>query len=759
MKPSGTLVPADYLGSVVLADLELQPPRKPRLPPEIVVVPVGPDKILFEGAKRTQVLSGTSSRTLLFSVLEQLDGTRSWEEIAAAVPKASFTDVSTIITLLFSCGLLEDGVSPPPPDELRDLDSFFGRFVDVTRNNRNRGEAMARLYRAPVVTAGSAGAAEMIAVQLSEASAAPRFVDDADGDLAGAPLLIAVATEEREDLAPIIAAARRSGVPALHVRIGRNEVQIGPLFIAGQTACYDCFRALHDLPPGDADPLRAPMWLSLAALQAMHLISRTADVRLGAGFESYENTRHGTIHHLRHVARLPGCPTCGIAGPPIDPDSPAMLAWLYHNSVGMPPREIGSRRVHQRHYLAQNIEETKRPADPYHGATVTPLPSADFANGSGLRLETIAALLRHAAGFQEVEGEPRRIAPTGGGMGSPELFVIVRAMDGLRPGIHHYHAPRHVLEWLYEPAAADISAALGAASWDWPCTIVGAGALRKLHSKYANFAYRLVNLDAGIALHILGDLASRSGLAMAEATDAHDEALAQLIRVPRKDNRYVITFALGVGVATATTRRFTKLGARILDVLVDQSNLAERPAPPAARRAAAPWNAAALLTRRSQRTYAEQAVPRSTIQTLAIAARDAGAPLRQWWLVRLGSRELPPGIYEFDGDDLLRRGAAPELDDLRRCLNQTGLAAAPAILFFTANLAAALRARGARGYRETLLQAGAACASVLLTAESLGVGACPTAGIVEYGFRRITGCDGYHDCPMIGVTLGYSPEE
>src|SRR6266446_1435955 len=178
MKPGGVLVPAEYLGSVLLSDPEVEAPRKPRLPPEIVVLPFGPDKLIFEGAKRTQVLSGTSSRTLLIAVLKQLDGTRTWDEIAASVPQASLEDINNIVTLLFSCGLLEDGLSPAPPDGLGELDSFFGRFVDVTRNNRNRGEAMTRLHGAEVALAGSRSAAKTISAQLSESGARPRFLSE-----------------------------------------------------------------------------------------------------------------------------------------------------------------------------------------------------------------------------------------------------------------------------------------------------------------------------------------------------------------------------------------------------------------------------------------------------------------------------------------------------------------------------------------------------------------------------------------------------
>src|SRR6266446_6651199 len=107
MKQNGIFVAANYLGSRLQADPEVQPPQKPRLLPEIIVLPFGGEGLLFEGGKRTQVLTGTSSRTLLPAVLEQLDGTKTCDDIAAAIPRASVSDIKNIIVLLFSCGLLE----------------------------------------------------------------------------------------------------------------------------------------------------------------------------------------------------------------------------------------------------------------------------------------------------------------------------------------------------------------------------------------------------------------------------------------------------------------------------------------------------------------------------------------------------------------------------------------------------------------------------------------------------------------------------
>ena len=486
MKQDGILVAATRLGPRFQADPELRLPRRPRLPPEIIVLPFGCEGMLFEGGKRTQLLTGTSSRTLLPAVLEQLDGKKTIGEIAAALPHAPSNHIRNIIAVLFSCGLLEDGISPPPAHHLRDLDAFLGRFVDVTRNNANRGEAMLRLCGSRVAIVGDAEAAKLISGQLRAAGAQPEVLVDPDlegisEEIHEDDLLIAVTTRQGQNLSHVLDAAYRRGTRVLQVRVGEKEAQIGPLFIPHRTACHECAQQLYGPPEGDASLGSLPLWLSMASLQAVHVIARTADVRLSGGFESYEQTAHGLVHRFRYVARLPGCSKCGIDGSKLLENSGELLAWLYHNSVAMPPQEVSSRRVHQWHYLAQNVIETGRVPEAYQGGLVTDLPvvvpSKDHAIEAGLELglgvNSLATLLNYSAGYQSIEQEEvRRIAPTGGGMGSPDLFVIANSVQGLRRGLYHYHSPRHVLEWLRDVVPEDVIAAFGAIRWEHPCTII-----------------------------------------------------------------------------------------------------------------------------------------------------------------------------------------------------------------------------------------------------------------------------------------------
>jgi hypothetical protein len=138
--------------------------------------------------------------------------------------------------------------------------------------------------------------------------------------------------------------------------------------------------------------------------------------------------------------------------------------------------------------------------------------------------------------------------------------------------------------------------------------------------------------------------------------------------------------------------------------------------------------------------------------------------VRLWLAVSQGDAALAPGVYELAelADPLVARLVAPLTrreascvrEQVEHCILQRGLAAGPAAIFFTGDLARALTQRGPRGYRELLLMIGSQAARVLTTASALGIAACPSGGLLEDGFRALTHTDGYRDCLLFALGLG-----
>jgi SagB-type dehydrogenase family enzyme len=175
----------------------------------------------------------------------------------------------------------------------------------------------------------------------------------------------------------------------------------------------------------------------------------------------------------------------------------------------------------------------------------------------------------------------------------------------------------------------------------------------------------------------------------------------------------------------------------------------------------------AMLARRSIRTFAHEAVPPDTLRMVLgeggamvsrrQAAGAASLPVKLWLAVNVAGDGLPAGVYEVEPGRPARlrlRRAGCTREDTIECLLQKSLGAAPAAIFVTGDFAEATQRRGARGYRDLLLHAGAAAGRMLIAATAVGLASCPSGGLMEEGFRALAGTDGYRDCVLFAVVVG-----
>src|SRR5207249_2726738 len=200
---------AESIGRHFSADADLVPPDHPRIPPELLVMPFDEDGLLFVGTREPQLIRGKAARDLLPRLVPQLNGRSTVEELASRFPQLTPGTIRNAVTLLYSRGLLEDGCPPPAAADLQDVDSFLGRFVDVTRVNRNRRQALDRLQASSVLVGGSDEAADLMQRQLSGSGIGRLGLEkDSAPSLPGCSLLVAVATRESDDLASLLERAR-----------------------------------------------------------------------------------------------------------------------------------------------------------------------------------------------------------------------------------------------------------------------------------------------------------------------------------------------------------------------------------------------------------------------------------------------------------------------------------------------------------------------------------------------------------------------
>ncbi len=712
------------------------------------------------------------------------------------LPFLSRESLVNVVSLLYSCGLLEDGNSPPPPTKYQDVDAFAGRFVDVTRLNRNRSDVLQRLHNTRLAISGNGNTSRLLKKYLDGCGIGfVRCLDQSDLQQENVNFIVGIASNEQDDLSQVFEKAWSRGITGYHVRMAEEIIQFGPLFIPGISSCYDCMRRIHGIPIGDGEPEELAFYVSFAAMMVLQTITRLATIHTYNGLHEYRKTKHGLKSELRRTARLPGCENCGIKnGRSLDLNDPALTAWLFHSSISLPPRFLLNCRKHQNHYKITNIALTRNRDEPYYGLPTFPLPPARISRDSSSRqensnnrlvdIEDLATMLWAASGYQEdVPGSHRRIAPTGGGLESPELFAIVVSLENLHTGIYHYNGLNHSLEKTNDVFSESLlKCALGITLTQLPaCIVIGMGNIGRVHTKYGSFSYRIIGQDAGIAISYLFDVSSLLNIKVEEYRNMQDAMLGEICAVPIGDRKYIPTFAIGLGAErrSFSVNRNSSSDSQLLRMVIDASGLPlneySASLNSSKRHLKIPYAIpeardyeVAVLRRRSIRSYKDQGIPLPTMKQICAQGVDivrqridAGGPEHMigiWVAISKPADGLTHGFYTFQPEDcelVLRREGCIE-EELRQCFIQESSGASPAAIFITGNFEQALKDRGMRGYRELLSQGGVATGRILVSITDLGLAACPMGGFIEEGFRRFVGNDGYHEGVIMAITLGYS---
>ena len=230
------------------------------------------------------------------------------------------------------------------------------------------------------------------------------------------------------------------------------------------------------------ETLRSQHWRPLSA--AAHMFSRWGDMRVDKGmqFPSFEElvVSYGT------------------------PPGPAIERRADGQAVMLPPPERAPLDdTLFRRYTGRNFD----------GAAVLPMATA-------------SRLLQRAFGSQgEREMAPdafvlKKLSPSAGGLHPTEVYVMAQRVEGVAPGLYHYHPVRHALEPLAAMDTAQTAelAMRMVADQDWfvdaPLMIVLAARVERNFWKYRNHAkaYRALLLDAGHLSQTFYLLATEAGM-------------------------------------------------------------------------------------------------------------------------------------------------------------------------------------------------------------------------------------------------------
>ncbi|MBV9110954.1 MAG: SagB family peptide dehydrogenase [Gemmatimonadetes bacterium] len=396
-----------------------------------------------------------------------------------------------------------------------------------------------------------------------------------------------VLAEAGADLSALDERFAAAGVPWLHASIDvtAGTALLGPYFDPHHTLCYPCFRAgaAAAVPPssegeGEEEALAARTLADLLTMQALYALGSTAPLAVGQTCTRYR-IDEWTAEEDAVAARLPDCPRCSSAvqSPPptsaaaerVEPDPALVLAAAYEDLAGFPAYQV-TPKAHQAHYRVQNIALTGE-AKHYRCASHVALPAADPLSAltasreptRRMGVDELALLLRLVGGvraFPEAGGgKLRRWAPTGGNLGSVELYVVVNDVVGVEPGSWYYDPHLHALARLHERSdggQAPFPRHLASAGDELAAAVLVLGAAyHRVARKYGPRAYRIVHLDAGVALAQLDAVAAALGIGVEVAEGFDEEAAARWLDLspPMEMVTAMVALAPGPRAAGKTT--------------------------------------------------------------------------------------------------------------------------------------------------------------------------------------------------------------
>lgn len=172
-----------------------------------------------------------------------------------------------------------------------------------------------------------------------------------------------------------------------------------------------------------------------------------------------------------------------------------------------------------------------------------------------LTLGQLSTLLYHACGvtgFKAAYGYdrlPLRSFPSCGALQAPEVYLLIRAVGAVEPGVYHYRPSEHALERIGDADGGTLRAA-GGANWAVleraAVTWIITGCYDRLRWKYGPRAYRLMCMEIGGLAENLCLAAQALGLGACALGDFADTPAEDLIGLTSPDEFALLLVAVGV---------------------------------------------------------------------------------------------------------------------------------------------------------------------------------------------------------------------
>jgi len=541
------------------------------------------DRVIVAGGLRRHMLTGSDACRVATELIPVLDGRRTVSEACRA---SGMTEqaASQAISTFRGLGLVEYADRPFQDHATlaSHVSAFLSRAVHAAGTYRNSQDSQEALATSAVVVLAGAPIATPLRADLLACGIRSVVIGDAEDVKAVEAAIVAAArwphhlvlgVEDpsiRTALTSTEATCREQAVPFLRAARDGTTAELGPLFLAGYTACYECFNQDHaeDLPgrpgetalPHDADSRALDE--AFAAMIAEETLAVLGHVRTAQTYRAVSLislTGDDSDQRLTFVPRS-DCAVCGALSPC---QNEADVAGIYEWEVQGMPRllfppgaqtaqaalarpdivELATRRASfpaGPSYPLASEAEMYAPTSFHHGMEVSFPAQLGPAHLARILIQVGG---RRAPGHR---GDLRRWAPSGGNLASVRLYTVAAGSGfGVTAGrltVYDDIEHRLIMVRAGQASMSQVLAGTGLAAAEPAVAIVFVADVARIARKYGSFGYRLCHLDAGVAAAQLIAVAQELGLTVTFAS-SWSASLADFLEL-LPDQEYVTTLAV-----------------------------------------------------------------------------------------------------------------------------------------------------------------------------------------------------------------------
>jgi SagB-type dehydrogenase family enzyme len=540
---------ASEMGRAVSTDLQFQFPNCPQVSDCVVVIPIKEQGLYFEGSAEKQLIRGKASETFLPRLLEHLDGKNTFPQICDLLPEFPQKSIYDALALLYMRGLLFDGTADIEHKDDPYL-QFIQRHIDHTRVNSSIRDCIHRLQEKTVCLYSDVSSdmnrkqlAELLAlypIPLRMCSELPELL------LVDRPIAVYIQNEytTRDELLSFGRFCYKYGVPWLLITIFKETMYLGPHFENHETLCVECFEQqwpIANIDDGSVNMSLGAMQMAMSsvAIDIVNWRSRLTSTSFLRGVQSFHTTtmEQGFIEMMK----LPACNLCGCQS---TVSSEQLLVARFEDHIAFSSAHHLNPKDHQNHYKPINLEL----------ATLsTSYPSALQINLDNCEEDSLlkkwSEVWRYMAGwkYKQINNRPKRWSPTGGNLGSVDLYIVINSIPNFKKGVYLYGSKNHVLECLGDDDMA--TQLLSCLPHDEQAYgyIIQVGLYGKVASKYHQFAYKIIHLDAGVAFTQGRYTAYHTGLKLDVASQWSNQEISGILHLDSLYEQPTIVSVMGGG--------------------------------------------------------------------------------------------------------------------------------------------------------------------------------------------------------------------